>query len=34
MKKVMEKSGNFKFFKKKLLVNRLLEILVSIKCKQ
>ena len=34
MKKVMEKSGNFKFFPKKMLVNRLLEILVSIICKQ
>ena len=34
MKKVMEKSGNFKIFLKKMLVNRLLEILVSIICKQ
>ena len=34
MKKVMEKSGNFQFFSKKMLVNRLLEILVSIICKQ
>ena len=34
MKKVMEKSGNFKIFLKKMLVNMLLEILVSIICKQ
>ena len=32
--KVMEKSGNFKIFLKKMLVNRLLEILVFIICKQ
>ena len=29
----LEKSGNFKIFLKKMLVNRLLEILVSIICK-
>ena len=34
MKKVMKKSENFNFFPKKMLVNRLLEILVSIICKQ
>ena len=33
-KKVMEKSGNFEKISKKMLVNRLLEILVSIICKQ
>ena len=34
MKEVREKSGNFKIFPKKMLVNRLLEILVSIICKR
>ena len=33
-KKNEKKSGNFKIFTKKMLVNRLLEILVSIICKQ
>ena len=33
-KKVMEKSGNFKNIQNKLLVNRLLEILFTINCKQ